>query len=181
MNAKSCSLVSTFFNDAITTLSVALLLFLIIACWIQYLISHPVVSDSLWPRGLQHARPLCLSPSPEVRPSSCPLPWWCHPAISSSDALFCFCSQSFPATWSFPMSQLLTSDDQNTGVSTSASVLPTSIQGWFPLILTKLISLLSKGLSGVLSNTTVRRHQYFCVPLSLWSSSHNHTWPLGRP
>ena len=105
------------------------------------LFSHPVMSDSLWPSGLQHARPPCASPSPEVCPSSCPLHWWCHPAISSSDALFSFCPQSFPASGTFPMSQLFMPDDQNTGVSASASVLPRSIQGWFPLRLTGLISL----------------------------------------
>ena len=84
------------------------------------LFSRPAVSDSLWPHGLQHARPLCPSPSPGVCLSSYPLHWWCHPVISSSGALFFFCPQSFPASGTFPMSQLLASDDQNTGVSTSA-------------------------------------------------------------
>ena len=92
----------------------------------------PVMSDSLLPHGLQHARPLCPSPSPIVCPSSCPLHRWCHPAISSSDTLF-FCPHSFPASGTFPMSQVFASDDQNTGVSASVSVLPMSIQGWFPL------------------------------------------------
>ena len=142
------------------------------------LFSHPVMPNSLWPHGLQHARPLCPPPSPEVCPSSCPLHWWCHPAISFSDTLF-FCLQSFPASGTFPMSQLFTSDDQNTGISASASVLPTSIQGWFPLRLIGLISFVSKGLSGVFSSTTVRRHQFFHA-LPLWSGSQNHTWPLGR-
>ena len=114
----------------------------------------PVMSDSLRPHGLQHTRPLCPSPSPEVCPSSCPLHRWCHPVISSSDALFFFCPHSFPASGIFPMSQLFTSDDQNTAVSTSASVLSMNIQGWFPLRLTGLISLLPKGLSGVFSSTT---------------------------
>ena len=94
------------------------------------------------PHGLQHVGPPCPSPSSEVYPSSCPLHWWCHPAISSSDILFSFCPQSFPT----PVSQLFASNDQNTGVSASASVLPMSIQGWFLLRLTGLISLLSKGL-----------------------------------
>ena len=94
---------------------------------------------------------------------------------------FSFCPQSFPAARIFPMSQLFTSDDQNTGVSASASVLPTSIKGWFPLRLPALISLLSKGLLGVLSSTTVQRHQFFGILPSLRSSSHNPTWPLGRP
>ena len=115
------------------------------------LFSQPVVSNSLQPHGLQHARLLCPLLSPEVCPSSCPLHWWCHPAISSSDALFSFCPQSFPASGTFPMIQLFTSDDQNTGFSASGSVLPTNIQGWCPLRFTGLISLLSKGLSRVFS------------------------------
>ena len=102
-----------------------------------------------------------------------------HPAISSSDALFSFCPWSLPASGTWPMSQRLASDDHNTGAS--KSVLPMSIQGWFPFRLTSLISLLSKGLLGVFSTTTVQRHQFFVVLTSLWSSSHNHTWPLGRP
>ena len=143
--------------------------------------SDPVMADSLQPHGLQHARPLCPSPSPEVCPSSSPLHWWCHPAISSSDALFSFSPQSFPASMTFPMSQLFASDDQNTGVSTSASVLPVSIQGWFPWRWTDLISLLSNGLSGAFSSTIVQKHQFLDAPPSLRSSSHNCTWPLGRP
>ena len=103
------------------------------------------MSDSSWPHGLQHTKLHSPSPSPKVCPSSCPLHRWCHPAISSSDALF-FCPQSFPVSGTFSMSHLFTSDDQNTGASASASVLPMSIQGWFPLRLTGLISLLSKGL-----------------------------------
>ena len=129
------------------------------------------MSDFLWPHGQQHTRPRCPSTSHKVCPNSCY--WWCHPAISFSDALFSFCPQSFPASGTFSMSQLFTSDDQNTGVSTSESVLPTSIQGWFSLKLTGLISLLSKGLSGVFSSTIVQRHQFFGVLPSLWSSSHN--------
>ena len=101
--------------------------------------------------------------------------------ILSSDTLFWFCPQSFPASGTFPMSQLFASDDQNTGVSASASVLPTSIQGWFPLRLTVLISLLSKGLSGFFSSTTVWMHQFFGTLPSLGSSSGNCMWPLGRP
>ena len=128
---------------------------------------------SLWPHGLQHTRPRCASLSPEVNPSLCPSHRWCHPAISSSDALF-FCTQSFQTSETFPMRHLLASHDQNTEVSTSASVLPTSIQGWFPLRLTGLISLQSKGLSGVFSNTTVQRHQFFSTLPFLQSSSHNH-------
>ena len=118
--------------------------------------SHSVVSNSLWPHGLQHARPPCPSPLPEVCPSSYPLHRWCHPAISCSDALFSFCLQAFPASGNFPMSQLFTPYDQNTGVSASASVLPMNVQGWFALRLTGLIPLLSKGLSGVFSSTTYK-------------------------
>ena len=106
-------------------------------------------------------------------PNSYPLHWWCHPAISSSDALFSSCPQSFPASGTFPVSQLLASDDQNTGVSASASVLPMSIQGWFPLRLTCLISSLSKGLSGILSSITAQRHQFLGTLPSLQSSSHS--------
>ena len=115
-------------------------------------LSCSVLPNSLWPHGLQNARPLCPSPSPEVCPSSCPLYQWCHPAISPSDALFSFCPQSVPASGTFPVNQLLASDDQNTG--TSASVLPMSVQDWFPLRLTDLFSLLSKGFSEVFSRTT---------------------------
>ena len=131
------------------------------------LFSRQVVSGSLQPYGLQHTRLLCPSPSPEVCPSSCPLHQWCHPAISSSEALFFFCPQPFPVLGTFPMSQLFASDDWNTGVSNSVPVLPTSIQGWFPLRLTALISILSKGLSGVFSSSIVGRHQFFSALTSL--------------
>ena len=148
---------------------------------ILLLFSCPVMSDSLRPHGLQHARPPCPSPSPKVCPSSCPLHWWCHLAISSSDALFSFCPQSFPASGTFPMSQLFISGDQNIGASVSASILPMSIQGWFLLRLTGLISVLPKELWGVFSSTTVWRYQFFGSLPSLWSSTHNHMWPLGSP
>ena len=128
------------------------------------LFSHPVMSDSLQPHGLQHTRPLCPSPFPEVCPSSCPLHQWCHPVISSSDALFS-CPQPFLASRTFPKSPLFASDDQNTGASASISVLPMNIQCWFPLRLTGLISFLSKGLSGVFSSTTVWRYQFFGILL----------------
>ena len=95
-----------------------------------------VVNNSLQPHGLQHARPPCPSPSPQVCPSSCPFHWWCHPAMPSSDTLFSFCPQSFPASVTFPMSWLFTSGGQNTGASASASVLPMSIRDWFPSRLT---------------------------------------------
>ena len=145
------------------------------------LFSHPVMSNSLQPHGLQCTKPPCPSPSPEVCPTSCPLHPWCHPDISSSDTLF-FYPQSFPASGSFLMSQLFSSDDQNTEASASASVLPISIQGWwFPSRLTCLISLLSKGLSGAFSSTIVWRHQFSGALPSSQSSLTNLTWPLGRP
>ena len=150
--------------------------------WTLFVVfSHPVVSDSLRPHGLQHARPSCPSPHPGVCPSSCPLHQWCHQAISPCDTLFFFCPQPFPASGTFPMSQLFASDDQNTRASASAPVLPTSIQGWFPLRLTGLISLLYKRFSAVFSSTTVRRHQFFGTLPSLLSNSHNRMWSLGRP
>ena len=140
--------------------------------------SCPVVSNSLWPHRLPHTRPPCPSASPKVCPSSCHLHRWCQPVLSSFDALFSFCSQSFPASGTFPMNWLFSSDDQNTGASTSASVIPVSIQGWFPLGLTGLISLLSKEIfSGVFSSITVGRHQSFGILSSLGSTttqwSHN--------
>ena len=109
------------------------------------LLSHSVMSDPLWPHGLQHTRPSCPSPSPGVCPSPCSLHWWCRPAISSSDAFFC--SQSSPSSATFPLSHLFAPDDQNTGASASASVLPVNIQGQSPLRLASFISLLPKGLS----------------------------------
>ena len=136
------------------------------------LFSHTVMSDSLQPQGLQHARPCCPSPSPGVCPSSCPLHWWYHPDSVSSDTLF-FCPQSFPASGTLPVSWLFISGDQNTGASASASVLPVSIQGLFPLRLTGLIFLLSRGFSGVFSSTTVWRYQFFGTLPSSWSSSYN--------
>ena len=145
------------------------------------LFSYPLTSDSSQPHGLHHARSPCCSPSLEVCPSSCPLYQWCHPAISSSHALFFFCPQSYPVFKTFPMSQLFASDDQNSGASPSASVLPMCIHGWFPLWLTGLISLLTKGLSEGFSSTTVWRPQFFAVLPSLWSRSHNIMCPLGRP
>ena len=129
----------------------------------------------------QHSRTPCLSPTPGVYPNSSPLSWWCHPTISSSVAPFSSCPQSFPATGSFPMTQLFASGSQSIGAWASASVLPMSIQGWFPLRLIGLISLLSKGLSRVFSSTTVWKHQFFGGQLSLWSNSHIHTWLMEKP
>ena len=118
--------------------------------------SHSVVFDSLWPHGLQHTRPPCPSPTPGVFSNSCPLSWWCHTTISSSVIPFSSCLQSFPASGSFPMSQFFASGGQSIGGSASASVLPMNIQDWFPLGWTGWISLVSKGLSRVFSNTTVQ-------------------------
>ena len=129
------------------------------------LFSYPVMSNSLQPHGLQHARPSCSSPSPWNCPSSYSLYWWCHEALSSSDALFSFCHQFFPAPGTFPLSHLFASDDQNTRASASGSVFPVNIHGWSPLRLTGLISLLSIGLSGVFSSTTIWRHQFFAFCL----------------
>ena len=111
----------------------------------------------------------------------CPLSWWNHPAISSSVNPFSSRPQSFPASGSFPVSQLLRSGGQSIGALASASVLPMNIQGWFPFRLTGLISLLSKGLSRVLFSTTLRKHQFFGTQPSLWSNSHIHTWLLEQP
>ena len=129
--------------------------------------NHSVVSDSLRPHGLQHARPPCTSPTPWVYPNSSPLSWWCHQTISSSVIPFSSCLQSFPASGSFQMSQFFTSGGRSIGVSASASVLPMNIHDWFPLGWTDWISLLSKGLSRVFSSTTVQKHQFFGAQLSL--------------
>ena len=120
-----------------------------------------VIPDSLWPCGLQHARPPCPQPSLRVCSNSCPLSWWCHPNISPSVVPFSSCLQSFPASGSFPMSQFFTSGGQRIRASVSASVLLMNIQDWFPLGLIGLISLQSKGLSRVFSNTIVKKHQFF--------------------
>ena len=143
-------------------------------------IVQSVVSDSLWPCGLQHARLPCPSLSPGVCSNSCPLSRWCLPTISPSTTPSS-CPQSFPASGSFPMSQLFTSGGQSIGASTSASVLPMNIQAWFPLGLTGLIALQSKGLSRVFSDTTVWKPQFFSIQSSLWSNSHICTWLLEKP
>ena len=129
--------------------------------------THSVVSDSLRPHGLQHARPPCPSPTLGVYSDSCPLRWWCHPAISSSVIPFSSCLQSFPASGPFLMSQLFAAGCQSIGASASASVLPMNIQDWFPLGWTGWISLQSKGASRVFSNVTVQKHEFFGAQLSL--------------
>ena len=127
----------------------------------QFQFSSSVVSDSLLPHEPQHARPPCPSPTPGVYPNSCPLSRWCHPTISSSVVSFSSCPQSFPASGSFSRSQFFTSDGQSIGDSASTSVLPTNTQNWSPLGWTGWISLQSKGLSRVFSNTTVQMHQFW--------------------
>ena len=149
--------------------------------WTQFGCS--AVSDSLRPHRLQHARPPPPCPSPPIPgvcSNSCPLIRWCHPTISSSIACFSSCLQCFPASGSFLMSQLFISGGQSIGASASASVLSMNIQDWFPLGLTGLI-LQCKRLSGVFSNTTVQKHQFFGTQLSSQSNSHIHTWPLEKP
>ena len=127
------------------------------------------MSDSLWPHGLQHARPPCPSRTPGVYSNSCPLSRWCHPTISSSVVPFSSCLQSFPASGSFQMSQLFASGGQSIGVSASTSVPPINIQDWFPLGWTDLISLQFKGLLRVFSNTTVQKHRFFGQ--TIWPAS----------
>ena len=135
--------------------------------WTSAQFSRSVVSDSLQPRETQHARPPCPSPTPRVYSNSCPLSQWCHPTISSSVIPFSFCPQSFPASGSFPVSQLFISGGQSIGVSASTSVPPMNTQDWSLLGWTGWISLQSKGHSRVFSDTTVQKHQFFCAQLSL--------------
>ena len=137
--------------------------------------SRSVVSDSLRPHESQHAGPPFPSPTPGVPPDSRPSSQWCHPAISSSVIPVSSCLQSLPASESFPMSQLLTWGGQSTGVSALASFLPKKSQAWSPSEWTGWISLQSKGLSRVFSNTTVKKHQFFSTQPSQ-SNSHIHTW-----
>ena len=147
--------------------------------WFFMLLSSSVVSDSLRPHGLQRARPPCPSPTPGVYPNSCPSSQWCHPTISTSVIPFYSWLQSFPASGYFLMSQLFALGGQSTGNSATVSVLPMSIQGWFPLELTGEISLQSKGLT-VYSSKTVQKHQFFSAQPSLWSTSHIYTWLLEK-
>ena len=143
--------------------------------------THSVVSDSLQPHGLLHTRSPCPSPTPRVHSNPHPSSRWCHPTISSSVILFSSCPQSLPASECFPMSQLFTWGGQSTGGSALASFLPKKSQGWSPLEWTGWISLQSKGLSKVFSNTTAQKHQFFGAQLSSQSNSHIHTWPQEKP
>ena len=150
-----------------------------VADWIQF--SCSVVSNSLPPHGLQHTRLPCPSPIPRAYSNSCPLSQWCHPTISSSVVPFSSHLQTFPASESFQMSQLFASGTRSIRVSASTEVLPMNIQDWSPLRWTGWISLQSKGLSGVFSNTTVQKDQFFGAQLSSQSNSHIHTWLLEKP
>ena len=156
------------------------LILCILLVWIFLMCTHKMIHISvqfssvqslscvwLWPHGLQHARPPCPSPTPEAYSNSCPLSQWCHPTISSSVIPFSSCLHSFPASGSFPVSQFFASGGQSIGDSTSATVLPMNTQDWSPLGWTGWISLQSKGLSRVFSNTTVQKLQFFSAQLSL--------------
>ena len=136
---------------------------------------------TLQPHEPQHIRPPCPSPTPRVHSDSRPSSQLCHPAISSSVVPFFSCPQSLPASESFPVSQLFAWGGQTTGVSALASFLPKNTKDWSPLEWTGWISLQSKGLSRVFSNTTVQKHQFFCAQLSSQANSHIHTWPLEKP
>ena len=141
--------------------------------------SHSVISDSVRPHELQHTRPPCPSPTPRVHPNPCPMSWWCHSTILSSVIPFSSCPQTFPASGSFLMSQFFASNGQS--IRDSALVLSMNIQDWFPLGVTDLISLLSKGLSRVFSSITVQKHQFSCAQPSLWFNSQIHTRLLEKP
>ena len=146
--------------------------------YVVQLLSHVQLFVTPWTSAHQASLSFLF---PGVGSNSCPSGRWCHPTISSSPALFSFCLQSFPASGSFPMSQLFASGGQSIGASALSSVLPMNSQDWFPLGLTGLISLQSKGLSRVFSNTTVQKHRFFGAQSSLWSNSHIHTWLLEKP
>ena len=143
--------------------------------------SCSVVSDSLRPHELQHTRPPCPSPTVGIYPNLCPLSQWCHPTISSSVISFSSCPQSFPELGSFQMSQLFVWGGQSIGVLALTSVLPMNAQDISPFGWTSWISLQSKGLSRVFSNTTVQKHQFFSAQSSSQSKSHIHTWPQEKP
>ena len=152
----------------------------VLKCSVQFSCSV-AGTDFLRPHESQHTRPPCPSPAPGVHSNSYPSSRWCHPAISSSVVPFFSCLQSFPASESFPMSQLFAWGGQSTGVLASASVLPMNTQDWSPLGWTGWISLQSRELSRVFSNTTVQKHQFFGTQISSQSSSHLHTWPVEQP
>ena len=164
-------------HDWATFTSLHLTSYITLSSTVQF--GHSVVSNFLWPHGLQHARLPCPSPTPGACSNSCPLSWWWHPTIPSSVIPFSSSLQSFPALGSFPTSQFFASGGQSIGVSVSASTLPMNTQDWFPLGWTGWISLQSKALSRVFSNT-VQKHQFFSGQPFLWSNSHVHTWLLEK-
>ena len=152
---------------------------LFLQAWLLGLLSsvqfnRSVVSDSLRPHRLQHARPPCPSPTPRACSNPCPSSQWCHPTISSSVIPFSSCLQSFPESGSFPMSQLFASGGQSIGVSASTSVLPMNTQEWSPLGWTGWISLQSKGLSRIFSKTTIQKHQFFSSAFLIVQLSHSY-------
>ena len=151
--------------------------------WVTFQFSSVQSLSRVWlqPHESQHTRPPCQSQTPRVYSDSCPSSRWCHPAISFSFVPFFSCPQSLQSSGSFPMSQLFTWGGQSIGVSASASVLPMNIQEWSPSGWTGWISVQSKGLSRVFSNTTVQKHQFFGAQLSSQSNSHIHTWPQEKP
>ena len=155
-----------FSEDCVFNENIAILSATVEVCSSSVRFGCSVMSDSLWPHGLQHARPPCPSPTPRVYSNLCPLSRWCHPTISSSVVPFS-CLQSFPTSGSFQMSQLFASGGQSTRVSASTSVFAMNTQDWSPLGWTGWISLQSKGFSRVSSNTTVQKHQFFSAQLSL--------------
>ena len=156
--------------------------YFLLACFVFFVVvqslSHVRLFATTW---TVHARLPCLSWSSRVCSNSWPVSQWCHPRISSSVAPCSSCPQSFPASESFPVSQFFPSGGQSMGASGSASVLPMNIQSWFPLGVTGLISLQSRRLSRVFSNTTVQKHQFVGAQLSLWSNSHVRTRQLEKP
>ena len=164
-------------SDTFLRPDISVLLFLIAFSSVQSLSRVWFFATPEW----QHTRPPCSSPIPRVYSNSCPSSRWCHPAISSSVVLFFSCPQSLPASESFPMSQLFAWGGQSIGVSTLASGLPKNTQDWSPSEWTGWISLPSKGLSRVFSNTTVQKHQFFGAQPSSQSNSHIHKWSLEKP
>ena len=143
--------------------------------------SCSVISYSLQPHGLQHARLPCPSPSPRACSNSCPLSQWCHPTISSSVIPVFYCLLCFPESGSFPMSQFFTSDGQSIGALASASVLPMNIQGWFFFRIDWFDLLTTHGILKSLLQHTVEKQQFFSAQLSLWSNSHIYAWLLEKP
>ena len=170
-----------FLTQGNISISCVVLLEFLDLLWSSVQFSHSVVSDSSRPHESQHARPPCPSPTSRVHSDSHATSPWCHPAISSSVVPFSYWPQSLPASESFPMSQLFTWGGQSIGVSASASFLPKKSQGWAPSEWTGWISLQSKGLSRVFSNTTLQKHQFFGAQPSTQSNSHIHTWPQEKP